>query len=199
MPHDYKTVGRKKSTSPPTPGWVWLLIGLAIGLFVALMIYVGGYAPDTKTGFVTTLPSEVSSPQKVDTRAVRKSEVQATDFPPAPPEPRFDFYTLLPEMEVAVPEREVTGAPQQGLPQVDQPGIYILQAGSFRDLASADRLKANLILQDIEASIQTVTIDDKETWHRVHIGPYDNLIELNEVRFKLKKNNIEAILLQVKS
>ncbi|MFP5344985.1 MAG: SPOR domain-containing protein, partial [Gammaproteobacteria bacterium] len=86
-----------------------------------------------------------------------------------------------------------TGAAQEGKPEA-----YILQAGSFKNFAEADRLKASLNLIGIEAGIQTVTVNNKDTWHRVQIGPYRDVAELNAVRARLKQNNIDAVLLKLK-
>ena len=73
-----------------------------------------------------------------------------------------------------------------------------MQAGSFGSFEEADHLKASLVLLGIEATIQTVTVN-KDTWHRVHIGPYKELTELNEVRARLKQTHIDAVLLKIKT
>ena len=52
---------------------------------------------------------------------------------------------------------------------VEKPGAYILQAGSFRNHADADRVRALIAMQGVESKIQKVTID-KDTWHRVRVG-----------------------------
>jgi cell division protein FtsN len=87
----------------------------------------------------------------------------------------------------------------QGLVQVETVGTYVLQAGSFKSFQEADRLKASLVLLGIEANIQTVTVNNKDTWHRVHIGPYKELAELNRIRARLRQNNIDTVLLKIKS
>ena len=65
---DYKHSGRKKQ-KPALPGWVWLLSGLAIGLFVALLVYLKD-APTPET--ITATPSISVSKGAQDTRGVRK-------------------------------------------------------------------------------------------------------------------------------
>ncbi len=194
MARDYKSSGRKKSAGS-TPAWLWALIGLVTGLLIALMLYLGGYtAHDGHKTEVT--PVNPPEKQETDARAVRKVPEPIPIPEPPPAKPRFDFYTILPEMEVPVPEQEVSGGSQQ---QVQQPGTYVLQAGSFRSFEEADRLKASLILLGIQASIQKVTVNNKDTWHRVQIGPYKDLAELNRVRTRLKQNHIETVLLKIKA
>lgn len=201
MTYDYKPADRRKVADrrelapPPTPGWIWLLAGLVFGLAIALAIYLS----DAATGSRPTLSSVQSSESNhlTDARTVRKSPGAAPI--PAPPPSRFDFYTILPEMEVAIPQAEPPAKPHEELPQMGQPGTYLLQAGSFQSFGEADRLRAGLILLGIEASIQTITVNNKNTWYRVHIGPYKDLAKLNEVRIRLKQNKIETVLLKVKT
>ena len=200
MARDYKNAGRRRP-APQTPGWVWLLAGLLMGLMVALLVYLGGYnISELRNSRTTPVQTEGSPP--TDARSVSKPpQPQPLPETPAAAKPRFDFYTILPEMEVAAPEQETAAKPAQGegAAPVDKPGAYILQAGSFRSLEEADKLKASLVLLGVEASIQTVTVNNKDTWHRVQIGPYNDLAEVNQVRARLKQNNIEVVLLKVKS
>ena len=70
--------------------------------------------------------------------------------------------------------------------------------GSFRSLADADRLKAQLALMGLEPSIQTVSIDGTETWHRVRVGPFSGRREVGEARQRLKENELESLLLKLK-
>ena len=46
----------------------------------------------------------------------------------------------------------------------------MLQAGSYKNFADADRVRAQLALQGIESKVQKVTVDN-DTWHRIRIGP----------------------------
>lgn len=184
----------RRNTTAPTPGWVWLLAGLALGLFVALLVYISGRAPAEQRP-AATASSSAGAPASTDTRAVRKTPGGSAASTP----PRFDFYTILPEMEVAVPLHEAPGKRTgEALPSHDKTGSYLLQAGSFRSFEEADRLKASLVLLGLEASIQTVTVNNKDTWHRVHIGPYKTLTEIDAVRARLKENRIDTMVLKVK-
>lgn len=189
MPRDYKHRVNKKPQRKSAPPWLWMVAGLAVGLFVAFLVYLrtepgmGGGAD----------PTPVVAQQ--DARAVTKAPDKTI---PPPPKPRFDFYTILPEMEVVVPEETITGRKKEGVRQVEKPGTYLLQAGSFRSFDQADRLKAQLALLGMETQIQSVTINEKQTWHRVRVGPFDDLRELHQVRVQLKARDIDAILIRVK-
>lgn len=181
--------GGKKA---PLPGWIWLTTGLLIGLFVAFLVYIKN---NYQGGSVSTVEA---GPGKTDARAVRKE--QADTLPPPPTRTKFDFYTILPEMEVAVPDEDIEKESKKaGSTTPVEKGAYILQAGAFRKSEQAERMKASLALIGIEANVQTVTIDGSETWHRVRIGPYTNLEKLNQVRARLRENNINAMLLRIKT
>lgn len=190
MARDYKHQVRRKPRRKPAPPWVWMLAGLGIGLFVALLIYLKAGPDDTPVARVVEAP-----PMEREARGVKK--VAPAPIPP-PPRPRFDFYTTLPEMEVVVPEDEITGSRKEGVRQVDKPGTYLLQAGSFRTHEQADRLKAQLALLGLETGIQTVSINDRETWHRVRVGPFRDLDELHKIRVQLKSHKVDAILIRVR-
>ncbi len=168
------------------PGWIWLLTGLAMGLAVALVVYLN--QPRLSPGMSQTTPA--GSPPPSAAATTKK----------APAERRFDFYTLLPELEVVVPETRDRRSPPvensaASAPVATATGPYVLQAGSFRHAQEADSLKANLALLGVQADIQTVTVDDS-IWHRVRIGPYADFAELSRVRDQLERNQIDAVVLQ---
>lgn len=200
MAKDYKSRAAKKPQRKQSSGWAWFGAGLAVGLFVAVLVYLK--SPQGQGGNVEAHrppPPEPPKQSQQDTREVHK---EAKETPPPPSKPRFDFYTMLPKMEVVIPEQEVvepTPKPGQPVQPVEKPGTYILQAGSFRKYEEADRLKATIALTlGMQAEIQTVTINGKDTWHRVRLGPYSDLAALNQARNRLKEHDIDAILLRIK-
>jgi len=113
---------------------------------------------------------------------------------------KFNFYTILPELEVLIPDSE-TRPPEsksQGSPAAVAAGKqYILQAGSFRGQDDADKLKATLALLGFEASVQKVTIN-REAWHRVRLGPYANTRDLYRNINLLHKHDINAMPMELK-
>lgn len=188
-----KAATRRRRRNKGVPAWLWTLIGLLGGLLVAVIVYLLMRPADTATPQAISAPPE--KPAQHETRDVHKATKKVI---PPPPKPRFDFYNLLPEMEVVVPEQEIRGTPtREGVKRVEQPGTYLLQAGSFPSHQRADRLRAKLAMLGLETRIQTVSVDGSKTWHRVRVGPYKNLAELNEARTLLKQNGIDAILIRL--
>ncbi|MBA1146426.1 SPOR domain-containing protein [Ectothiorhodospiraceae bacterium WFHF3C12] len=209
MARDYKRTNqarKKRSEGRSLPGWVWGISGLAIGLFVALLVHLnqqnpGG--PQSIRDFLEETAGGGGTQSSADDGPGR--EETADDA-----KPTFEFYKLLPQQEVVVPDAEPedeTGTPAPEAspqPSPEQPpaesGIhYLLQAGSFQNHKDADRLKAELALLGVEAHIQTVTLQGGETWHRVRIGPFSDQRDLNGVRHRLQTNGVETILLKRKS
>ena len=170
------------------PGWVWMLIGLAIGLSVAFAVY----RQDQSTPAAPPVQARSEPASAVDDN----NETTAGSAANTPPPQRFDFYNMLPNFEVIIPEEEPEVEVDREPKAIEKPGIYVLQAGSFSSYEDADRRRAQLALQGIESRIQRVSIDDK-TYHRVRIGPIDNLEELNVTRSRLRAANIDVLRIRL--
>jgi cell division protein FtsN len=199
MPRDYAKTPRQKHKAS-LPGWVWLLGGLFIGLFVALLIYLDKTSPQREKAHIGEAVTQFFQQKAQDVREATRAETK-TGSKPADSKtlPRFDFYTILPELEVAIPEEELIEASKKPATQTTSNGIdYMLQAGSFRNMEQADRLKAKLALQGIVATIQTVHIRDGETWHRVRVGPITDIATLNQTRKRLSDIGVPSIVIKDK-
>jgi len=109
---------------------------------------------------------------------------------------RYDFYQMLPHFEVVVPEKERDVKRDVPTAAIERPGVYVLQAGSYRDESEADRIAKQLALQGIDAKVQRVAVD-ADVWFRVRIGPISQLGDLNRVRKKLYDADIDAIVIRV--
>jgi len=116
--------------------------------------------------------------------------------PPAA-KPKLDFYTVLPEVETVLPERGARTKPQK-TERVDDGVRYILQAGSFASFDDADQLKAKLALNGLSSQIQKITIEGKGAYHRVRLGPYERVEELDSVSQQLAKLGLKPIRLKIK-
>ena len=185
MPRDYKHTKRRPAGGGGMSGVVGLIVGLAIGLTVAMAVYLYDRRPSSRL---------------VQQSAPLAKDDAATPVDPAPASQRaeqeFDFYEMLPKFEVVIPEDGGKVAPEAAAGRVQKPGAYYLQAGSFRNHADADRVRAMIALQGVESKIQKVTID-KDTWHRVRVGPITNLQRLEDTRSKLRQAQIDALVIRV--
>jgi cell division protein FtsN len=205
MSRDYKHRATSRKRRKPVSPWLGMTVGLLVGLFVAFLVYIKmlapktpGLASGTDAGMAETAPPSGNG----------AGEAGSTQSP-QPPKPRFVFYTELPEMEVIVPEEEirqrtseppavVTDKPAVTSQPAARPETYYLQAGSFRGADQADRFKAKLALMGFETDIQTITINNRDTYHRVRVGPYSDLGALDRARSRLKQEGIETRTVKIK-
>ncbi|MDX1443502.1 MAG: SPOR domain-containing protein [Gammaproteobacteria bacterium] len=195
MARDYKhaaappPAGRASRVST---GGLGLIVGFAAGFATAVLLQVG--VPGNKGATVTSQPG----PQ-----ADKPPAQVATTEKPSPGDRKdsggttFDFYKMLPKFEVVIPEQDKDVRRSGEVSEIDKPGAYVLQVGSFQTQKDADRLRGELALLGIEADIQTVTIDRDQTWHRVRIGPVKSLERLNELRRRLADNEMQALVIKV--
>ena len=109
---------------------------------------------------------------------------------------RYDFYQMLPHFEVIVPEKERDVRRDIPAAKVERPGVYVLQAGSYREEAEAERITKQLSLQGITARVQRVAVDN-DVWHRVRVGPISDLNQLNRVRKQLQAADLDALVIRV--
>lgn len=169
-----------------TPAWMWLMTGILIGLGLAWYLFAKGYIPQ---------------PEQAEPETAQATEEQADseEIAPATGEQktsRYDFFTVLPEMEVVVPEQELSRQTRPEAPaQQNDAEQYILQVGSFKTRADAEQQKAKLALLGETASIQAVTVNGA-TWHRVRVGPVSGARQADEKRSKLANNGIESLVMK---
>jgi cell division protein FtsN len=113
------------------------------------------------------------------------------DGPIVPKEaPSYDYYKALPEQ----PQPVISPAPAS--PYAKPAAAYHLQAGAFLNAEDAEEMKARLALLGFEASI--VEVEDAEAirLHKVRVGPFTGMDELNQARARLTKNNIDTLLIK---
>jgi cell division protein FtsN len=108
----------------------------------------------------------------------------------------YDFYKMLPHFEVVVPEKESDVKQDVPTANIQRPGVYVLQAGSYRSEAEADRVAKQLSLEGIGAKVQRVAVDS-DVWYRVRIGPISKLEELNRMRRRLESADVDSIVIRV--
>lgn len=194
-----KTSARRKRRKDDTPGWLWGVFGLAIGLAVAAAVYVKDRRSDAPA-VVRPAPAPAATPGAIDDNG--ESATVARTVEPAPEtetdgsggERRFTFYEMLKRSEVVVPDEPQ--APGSNEPvAVVEPGSYVLQVGSFSTNADADRRRAELAFHGIESHIQKAVVDGR-IYYRVRIGPTDDLDQLNMLRSRLRAAQIDAVRLR---
>jgi cell division protein FtsN len=186
MARDFKPKRRKPGGFS---GWLGLACGLALGLAVAGVVYLKDHRLDA--------PVTGSSPGKpVKKKSHYNEPPEPADAGSEEPAKSYAFYDALPKFEVVVPEKDKEVRPDiKSVPET-RPGTYVLQAGSYKNFADADRVRAKLALQGIESKVQKVSVDN-DTWHRIRIGPVSKLDELNRLRQILRKADVDVLVIRV--
>ena len=173
-----------------TPPWAIFLSGAVVGIAATLAAMLWRPHP--------------ADPAASSNDAGTKAQAEA--------KPRFDFYTLLKESEVFVPEVEEPALIKAPLPtdpakkkedektpsEKSSPYEFILQTGSFRARGDADSLRARLLLLNLKASVESAGAKPGEVWHRVMVGPFTSQEALARARTALQQNGVDSILVKRK-
>lgn len=188
---------RQGGSSGGLPGWAMLTIGLIIGLFVAFLVYLDDMDQPPNAAVQSPDSDSEAEPQASSDSGEGKDE-----------SPRFEFYSILPELEVVVPDfgrgsgtkakGGDTDAAEPAPADAEEGGRYYLQAGSFREAKQADRMKAEIALIGLDVSIQNVQING-DSWHRVRVGPYTSTTDLQAAQRRLRANDIEYLVMREKN
>ena len=190
MSKDYKPSGRRGGGRGNGSSLLaGILIGLVLGLGIALA--VAWYINKVPNPFSARAPSAPSKPEVKASPAPSSQTARVDDKSAKDDKPRFDFYKILPGEEA---EKQTKDAQKGSTAETKE--AFFLQAGAFQNAPDADNLKARLALLGIEANIETSNVPDKGVMHRVRIGPYTNVEELNRTRDTLKQNGVQTTLVK---
>ena len=189
------------------PGWALFLAGVLVGLI--LFAFASRHLPSLRrTDQPQANPNAVA--EKGSAPGIAGSSAASSTS-------QFDFYKVLPEKEVVIPNTELSAmakAEQQkaaaannasaSAPTVasaggtsPSEGGYVLQVGAFPSASDADAMKAKLALQGFTAHVQAVTLDG-QVWNRVRIGPFASATQLQDVQKQLSAAGIHGIPLKEK-
>jgi len=189
------------------PGWALFLAGVLVGLI--LFAFASRHLPSLRrTDQPQANPNAVA--EKGSAPGIAGSSAASSTS-------QFDFYKVLPEKEVVIPNTELSAmakAEQQkaaaannasaSAPTVASAGAtspseggYVLQVGAFPSASDADAMKAKLALQGFTAHVQAVTLDG-QVWNRVRIGPFASATQLQDVQKQLSAAGIHGIPLKEK-
>ena len=198
MAKDYKHRTQNKNTSSYRQNseslslWRWMLITALIISFVVFLVYLRG----TGSKQITAQQNIPTKPEAAKNEAPKPEKKPEPKSEQAPVLPQFDFYTILPEKEVIVPDHEInTRAREERVGQA-KTASYFLQAGSFKDFKDADSLRAKLALMGIESKVEKAKVGNV-VWNRVKLGPYTQMTSVSTIRGRLRENGIDVIVMEI--
>jgi cell division protein FtsN len=202
----------KRNGSSGRPAWIWLLMGIVLGaLVLGAWQLRGRWNP--KDGFLPTPDPNAHPP-------VATTEAPIVPDEPDKPKVKYDFFDILPNKEVVIPDAELaeqaeaearraaaveaaagtppampaTGTtPTAPDPVVAPPptGSYVLQAGAFRGNDDAEALKARIALTGEVARVEAAQINGN-TVYRVRMGPYASAGTLAAAKQALSSHGIDG-------
>jgi len=164
--------------------WKWMLITSIIISFVVFLVYLRS----------TGNPQQIS--QTIPNKSGAVNVTTSTEkLKPGPKMPQFDFYTILPEKEVVVPEYEIKTRTREERVGKAKETHYIMQAGSFKTFKEADRLRTKLASMGMESKVQKAKVGSMN-WYRVKMGPYTRTASVNTIRARLRQKGIDVIIME---
>jgi len=184
---------------------------------VLALLFWQGYQSDAEGDMGSGLKAMISqSREQAAIRAAQNVAPEPVLVDNAPRiKPQYDFYTVLPEIEEVLPKdaealspvvsvktkaaakpKTAPKATVKNVRQLPPGGAYMLQVASYGHLADADRLKAKLALSGLRASIQKVSIENKN-YFRVRIGPYADYGTMTADDYKLSQLGFKAMRLRI--
>lgn len=172
--------------------------------------------PGPEFSFFTVLPEEevpvpddaLAGTQPPASQGIRVLTGQVAPVQPTPPEP--PAASVAPPDQPAPPAATAppaapplaqrTPEPAPPAPQSPPPMTsgYLLQAGSFRNAADAERMKAGLALRGLRADVQQVSVNGG-TFHRVRVGPYPTLDALAGPRETLRAAGVPTLVVKLRA
>lgn len=157
--------------------WSWIFIGMVLGLILAGVLF--GYQQYRER--VKKTQVEQKQPPMMVAAAVGKVEESA--------KPEFDFYNILPSMQVQVPVVAEES-------KISKSAGYYLQVASLQSRADVDKLKARLVLSGFTVNIRVVKVNNVE-WTRVFVGPYVNKSLLEKAELQLQGLHLHGLITQM--
>ncbi len=195
-------------------GFGMLAVGMITGS-LATLLWQGMRIGESGTGSGIRKVVEQSLRQsREEDQGISGAEIDKTDKPVAR-KTSFDFFTVLPEIEMVVPDNQPpipspppAAPPSSGaaaeksdssaaIQSAPKKSAYMLQAGSYRKKTDADQLKARLALWGHASKIQKVTIQGRGDFYRVRLGPWSSYDEMADADKSLASFGIKTLRLRI--
>ncbi len=194
MSRDYKPRDQDKKNGlrrqkygkqqPKIALWKWMLIVAIAISFVVFLVYL-------KT--VSIKPINIKQSSQTIENKVTADHEKNSEVKLEPKGPQFDFYTILPDKEVVVPEYEIKTRVREERVGKAKEAHYMMQAGSFKTAKEADNLRIKLASMGIESKVQKGKVGTVN-WYRVKLGPFAQADSISAIRSRLRQNNVDVVI-----
>lgn len=194
--HRSRTNTKKRAKTRP--------IGKKILLSIIILIIIGGGSfyllekthfhqiysimHNPKTGAVVAEAKPIEFESDKNNQQIQSATI-APENAPKPQEIKFDFYQMLPKMQVTIDNsNNNTAAPNHSQ--------YILQLASFASQNEAADFQKNIKNLGFHSKLQAVQ-QANLTRYRVQIGPFKKQQDAEDVRDNLQKQDIDCIIIKI--
>lgn len=123
----------------------------------------------------------------------------AAESKPAAAKPATTAAAPARSAEQELAEAVAREAPPQPTAQLAKGERFVIQVAAFRSKPDADARVAALTLAGLSARVEQVTIDNKDTWYRVRLGPYGSAGAAATAQQSLKTQGFSGVVMKVKS
>ena len=162
--------------------------------------------PDLRPETVAAKPAEKPT-TAADVKTVAPPKPAVVETRPEPhPTPRPETVSDIARAAAATrsAEAELAAAvaretPPQPTAQLSTGERFVIQVAAFRTKPDADQRVAALTLAGLSARVEQVTIDNKDTWYRVRLGPYNSANAASAAQQSLKAQGFSGVVMKVKS
>lgn len=227
MPRDYAK--KPRSPSPKAkprsrvPRWVWLFTSSVAVLFAGGLFFLSQLPED---GEREQAQFEWPSIGDLVPDSPRGEEPLVAEPEPAPEEEapslsrraQLEFYTLLQQTDVFVPDEVVALRQRQLIEDADETisdlregdsptespdsapssapaGQFVIQVASFSNAGDAENLRANLILEGLtSAHVTEADLGEQGVFHRVMIGPVQGTRETQDIGNRLEAMGLQGLV-----
>ncbi len=156
----------------------WFVGGVASGVILSLVIYLWFLPSRTNQ---EELKLSVLAEPKQSTKK-NKGDIEE--------ETLFEFYDILPSQSLETNNVE-RGNEQNAVLKKNY--TYFLQAGAFKQKKDAESRRAELMLLDLDPTINAVSINDGQL-HRVSIGPVESIQEIKKIQNLIENDGIKTVI-----
>ncbi len=188
------------------PRWVWIFTPLVALSFAGFLFYLTTVPAGDDIDKITESLTEKATQAKNDLTDRAKSaankavqDVLKGELPEAAKTDtvnkavnNYEFFEILENKEVAVEEVKEYKSTPKGTDKDGNKIQYRLKTGSFKSMVSADRQKAQLLLNGLTAQIESANINGS-AWFRVFTGPFVNRSQMNKAQDQLADMGIQAV------
>jgi cell division protein FtsN len=207
---------------PMNPFFMGIIIGLLLGVSIALgvALWLNKTAiPFMERSKPLEQPPKIEAKREAAQPAPGKADAPKTAEPGKPGDkPRFEFYQILPGDKdgtsktparkaddgkpAAKPAEKTAEKPDKASEKTDKAAAaggrehYYLQAGAFQSATEADNLKAKIAFIGLQATVVSANVPEKGILHRVRLGPYQSLEDVNRIKAALSDNGVAAAVVK---